>query len=38
MNILKFIKSFNTINSYLILAFMILILISIYFYIINPKY
>ncbi|MEA1228698.1 hypothetical protein ODQ17_04915 [Acinetobacter sp. IRS14] len=36
MEILKFIKSFNTVNTYLSLASIILIIIVLYFYVVNP--
>ncbi|WP_411267177.1 hypothetical protein [Acinetobacter sp. AYS6] len=36
MDILKFIKSFNTVNTYLSLASILLIIIVLYFYVINP--
>ncbi|MFV5363725.1 hypothetical protein [Acinetobacter oleivorans] len=36
MEILKFIKSFNTVNTYLLLASIILIIIVLYFYVFNP--
>ncbi|EPK9980468.1 hypothetical protein P5764_003652 [Acinetobacter baumannii] len=36
MEILKFIKSFNTVNTYLLLACILLLTIVIYFYVINP--
>nr|WP_227562594.1 hypothetical protein [Acinetobacter calcoaceticus] len=36
MEILKFIKSFHTMNTYLSLAFILLIVIVLYFYVINP--
>ncbi|WP_262446046.1 hypothetical protein [Acinetobacter sp. WU_MDCI_Abxe161] len=36
MNLLKFIKSFNTLNTYLFISTSTLLLIIIYFYIINP--
>ncbi|MFY5897175.1 hypothetical protein [Acinetobacter pittii] len=36
MEILKFIKSFNTVNTYLSLASILLIIIVLYFYVINP--
>ncbi|WP_424911209.1 hypothetical protein [Acinetobacter baumannii] len=37
MNILKFIKSFNTVGTYLKLAIITLIVVVVYFYFINPK-
>ncbi|MGK8803948.1 hypothetical protein [Acinetobacter seifertii] len=37
MEILKFIKSFNTVNTYLSLASILLIIIVIYFYVVNPS-
>ncbi|WP_416378395.1 hypothetical protein [Acinetobacter pittii] len=36
MEILKFIKSFNTVNTYLSLASILLIIMVLYFYVINP--
>ncbi|AUM25816.1 MULTISPECIES: hypothetical protein [Acinetobacter] len=36
MEILKFIKSFNTVNTYLSLASILLLTTVIYFYVINP--
>ncbi|MEN8405379.1 MULTISPECIES: hypothetical protein [Acinetobacter] len=36
MEILKFIKSFNTVNTYLLLASLLLIIIVLYFYVVNP--
>ncbi|ELW77691.1 hypothetical protein PYR74_13460 [Acinetobacter bereziniae] len=36
MEILNFIKSFNTLNTYLILAITVLIFIISFFYFINP--
>ncbi|WP_086192126.1 hypothetical protein [Acinetobacter sp. ANC 3832] len=36
MDILKFIRSFNTLNSYLTLAFLLLIFLTVYIYILNP--
>ncbi|MDA3558650.1 hypothetical protein MKL42_14260 [Acinetobacter sp. AOR15_HL] len=36
MEILKFIKSFNTVNTYLSLASILLIIIVLYFYVVNP--
>lgn len=36
MDILKFLKSFNTVDTYLILAILILVSEIIYFYYINP--
>ncbi|WP_227574823.1 hypothetical protein [Acinetobacter calcoaceticus] len=36
MEILKFIKSFNTVNTYLSLAFILLIIIVLYFHVVNP--
>ncbi|WP_082188505.1 hypothetical protein [Acinetobacter pittii] len=36
MEILKFIKSFNTVNTYLLLASILLIIIILYFYVVNP--
>ncbi|WP_081407574.1 hypothetical protein [Acinetobacter sp. Leaf130] len=36
MEILKFIKSFNTVNTYLSLASIFLIIIVLYFYVVNP--
>ncbi|WP_373869081.1 hypothetical protein [Acinetobacter seifertii] len=36
MDIWKFINSFNTVNTYLMLSSMLLILLVIYFYVINP--
>ncbi|PPC07855.1 MULTISPECIES: hypothetical protein [Acinetobacter calcoaceticus/baumannii complex] len=36
MEILKFIKSFNTVNTYLLLASILLLTTVIYFYVINP--
>ncbi|MCG6036652.1 hypothetical protein ACNPMZ_10210 [Acinetobacter pittii] len=36
MEILKFIKSFNTVNTYLLLASILLIIIVLYFYVVNP--
>ncbi|ERP95199.1 hypothetical protein Q674_07090 [Acinetobacter sp. COS3] len=37
MNILKFIKSFNTVNTYLGLAVLLLVTLIVYFYHINPS-
>ncbi|HBU88428.1 MAG TPA: hypothetical protein DEF26_12450 [Acinetobacter sp.] len=37
MNIWKFIKSFHSMNTYLIFSFSLLFLITTYFYYINPK-
>ena len=36
MEIVKFIKSFNTVNTYLLLSIFILAAIVVYFYFINP--
>ncbi|EXB67802.1 putative membrane protein [Acinetobacter baumannii 1571545] len=36
MDIWKFLKSFNTVNTYLMLSTMLLILLVLYFYVINP--
>ncbi|SCC73348.1 hypothetical protein GA0116959_1202 [Acinetobacter albensis] len=36
MNIIKFIKSFNTVNTYLFMAIITLIVLVIHFYFINP--
>ncbi|EHU1441357.1 hypothetical protein A1Z85_RS11165 [Acinetobacter baumannii] len=36
MDILKFLKSFNTVDTYLILASLLLVSLIIYFYYINP--
>ncbi|WP_227865776.1 MULTISPECIES: hypothetical protein [Acinetobacter] len=36
MNILKFIKSFNTSGTYLTLSIVILAFLVVYFYVINP--
>ncbi|WDZ51799.1 hypothetical protein LF296_03105 [Acinetobacter vivianii] len=36
MDLIKFIRSFNTLGTYLFLATMLLIWLSIYFYYINP--
>jgi len=36
MDIWKFIKSFNTVNTYLLLACILLMTIIAYFYVINP--
>ncbi|WP_254636591.1 hypothetical protein [Acinetobacter oleivorans] len=33
---MKFIKSFNTVNTYLSLASILLIIIVLYFYVVNP--
>ncbi|EXB33352.1 putative membrane protein [Acinetobacter sp. 263903-1] len=37
MNILKFIKSFNTINAYLVAAIILLIILVVNFYFIHPS-
>ncbi|MFK8935597.1 MAG: hypothetical protein ACKO7M_08555 [Acinetobacter junii] len=37
MDILKFIKSFNTVNTYLTLAIFLLCTLVIYFYHLNPN-
>ncbi|WP_080649487.1 hypothetical protein [Acinetobacter pittii] len=37
MNILKFFKSFNTVGTYLNLAIILLMVLVVYFYFINPK-
>ncbi|WP_413784405.1 hypothetical protein [Acinetobacter sp. TTH0-4] len=36
MDILKFIKSFNTVNTYLFMAIIALMVLVIHFYFINP--
>ncbi|WP_018572548.1 MULTISPECIES: hypothetical protein [Acinetobacter] len=36
MDILKFIRSFNTVGTYLVLAILLLAFLIIYFYLINP--
>ncbi|EJB8433029.1 hypothetical protein MW342_001422 [Acinetobacter baumannii] len=36
MQILKFLKSFNTVGTYLTLASILLVVMIIYFYVINP--
>ncbi|MDC4857789.1 hypothetical protein OHV85_15135 [Acinetobacter baumannii] len=36
MQILKFLQSFNTVGTYLILASILLVVMIIYFYVINP--
>ncbi|WP_416346068.1 hypothetical protein [Acinetobacter bouvetii] len=36
MDILKFIKSFNTVGTYLVLAILLLAFLITYFYLINP--
>ncbi|WP_353141227.1 hypothetical protein [Acinetobacter pragensis] len=36
MDILKFIKSFNTVGTYLVVAITLLLFLIIYFYFINP--
>ncbi|WP_416659774.1 hypothetical protein [Acinetobacter calcoaceticus] len=36
MDFLKFLKSFNTVDTYLILASLLLVSLIIYFYYINP--
>ncbi|WP_445116068.1 hypothetical protein [Acinetobacter sp. WZC-1] len=36
MNILKFIKSFNTVNCYLIITSMLLMGLILYFYVVHP--
>ncbi|MEG0341149.1 MAG: hypothetical protein RR633_03140 [Acinetobacter sp.] len=36
MDILKFIKSFNTVNSYLIVSFLALITLVVYLFVLNP--
>ncbi|MEX5393908.1 hypothetical protein [Acinetobacter baumannii] len=37
MDLRKFISSFNTVGTYLALAFCVLIIMIVYFYIIEPK-
>ncbi|KHF77993.1 hypothetical protein PJ15_1050 [Acinetobacter sp. neg1] len=37
MNIIKFLKSFNTIGAYLIVASVVLVILILYFYFINPN-
>ncbi|EKU66344.1 putative membrane protein [Acinetobacter sp. 1295259] len=36
MDIWKFLKSFNTVNTYLLLSCILLIILVLYFYVINP--
>ncbi|WP_438819956.1 hypothetical protein [Acinetobacter bouvetii] len=36
MEIVKFVKSFNTVNTYLIISLLLLAFIVVYFYVINP--
>ncbi|WP_445660723.1 hypothetical protein [Acinetobacter sp. F16] len=36
MDIIKFIKSFNTVNTYLLFSVFILAFLVVYFYVINP--
>jgi len=36
MQILKFLQSFNTVSTYLTLASILLVVLMIYFYVINP--
>jgi len=36
MDIWKFIKSFNTVNTYLMLSSILLLLLVLYFYVISP--
>ncbi|MHC3094519.1 hypothetical protein [Acinetobacter nosocomialis] len=38
MDILKFLKSFNTVGTYLSLATIVLLIMIIFFYFISPKY
>ncbi|PPB86528.1 hypothetical protein AsoHEU7_09595 [Acinetobacter soli] len=37
MNLIKFLKSFNTANTYLFMTSIVLLFLVLYFYVISPK-